>query len=355
MPSIIFLTLANGSAMIFCASEGRRIHSQRLGLLAQKLASDPFAKVKKLIEEMISRLLAEANTDAKHEGFCDTELGKSKVTRNKLSSDIDALSASIEDGKATVASLTQENAQLAADLSELEKAMAEATALRNKEKTENAATVKDAQAAQQAVAAATAVLKDYYAKAATATAFIQISANPREWGLKTGVKMGTDEWNSLANPNFKGHIDKGHKEGMQTFGETEQGQQDEAQYGVLGLLEVIASDFATLEADTNAAEAASAEAYERFMVDSKRSVEVKSRKSEMNEADRASTEARVQEETADLKSTQDQLLAAERYYERLKPQCFDQGMTWEQRVAARQAEIDSLKQALSILSQSDVA
>jgi len=87
----------------------------------------------------------------------------------------------------------------------------------------------------------------------------------------------------------------------------------------------------------------------------KKSKEVKTRKSEMNEADRASTEARVQEETADLKSTQDQLLAAERYYERLKPQCFDQGMTWEQRVAARQAEIDSLKQALSILSQSDVA
>merc|ERR1712060_852826 len=161
--------------------------------------------------------------------------------------------------------------------------------------------------------------------------------------------------NALANPNFEGQVDKGHKEDMQTFGETEQGQQEEAQYGVLGLLEVIASDFATLEANTNAAEAAAAEAYERFMVDSKKSKEVKTRKSEMNEMDRASTEAKVQEETADLKSTQDQLLAAERYYERLKPQCFDQGMTWEQRVAARQAEIDSLKQALSILSQSDVA
>merc|ERR1711920_1023549 len=103
---------------------------------------------------------------------------------------------------------------------------------------------------------------------------------------------GTDEWNALANPNFEGQVDKGHKEDMQTFGETEQGQQDEAQYGVLGLLEVIASDFATLEATTNAAETAAAEAYERFMVDSKKSKEVKNRKSEMNEADRASTDAR---------------------------------------------------------------
>jgi len=203
------------------------------------------------------------------------------------------------------------------------------------------------------VAAATAVLKDYYAKAATATAFVQVE--PRRWGLKTGVKMGTDEWDALANPNFKGHIDKGHKEGMQTFGEREEGQQEEAQYGVLGLLEVIASDFATLEANTNAAEAAAAEAYERFMVDSKKSTAVKTRKSEMNEMDRASADARVQEETADLKSTQDQLLAADRYHERLVPQCIDQGMTWDQRVAARQGEIDSLKQALQILSSSDVA
>merc|ERR1712003_554985 len=167
--------------------------------------------------------------------------------------------------------------------------------------------------------------------------------------------MGSDEWAALANPNFEGQVDKGHKEGMQTFGETEQGQQDEAQYGVLGLLEVIAADFASLEANTKASEATAAEAFERFMVESRKSKAAKARKVELNEADRLSTDAKVQEETADLKSTQDQLLAADRYYDRLVPQCIDRGMTWDQRVAARQAEIDSLKQALSILSSSDVA
>jgi len=340
----------------FLVAEGQRLQSQSLTLLAEKVMADPFAKVKTLIDNLLKRLLEEANEDATHEGFCDEEMGKSKVTRNKLSSDIDGLTASIDDGQATVAALTEENALLSRDVASLDRAMRDATDLRAKEKATNAATVKDAQAAQAAVAAATAVLKDYYAKASTATALLQQKApSPREWGLKTRVKMGTDEWDSLANPNFQGQIDKGHKEGMQTFGDTETGQQDEAQYGVLGLLEVIASDFATLEANTKAAEGEAAEAYERFMVDSNQSKATKVRKNEMNEADRAATEAKVQEETVDLKSTQDQLLAAERYYDRLVPQCIDRGMTWEQRVAARQAEVDSLKQALAILSSSDVA
>merc|ERR1719293_73606 len=222
-------------------------------------------------------------------------MGKNKVTRNKLSSDIDGLTASIDDGKATILALTQETAQLSKQIAELDQAMKEATELRAKEKATNAVTVKDAQAAQAAVAAAIAVLKDYYAKASTATALLQKAPPARRWGLKTGVKMGSDEWDALANPNFKGEVDKGHKESMQTFGDTEQGQQDEAQYGVLGLLEVIASDFATLEANTNAAEAAAAEVYERFMVDSRRSKATKTRKIELNTADKTATQAKVQE------------------------------------------------------------
>merc|ERR1719507_2686615 len=67
----------------FLAAEGARKHSKGLTLLAQQISADPFAKVKKLIDDMITRLLEEAEEDAKHEGFCDKEMGKSKITRNK--------------------------------------------------------------------------------------------------------------------------------------------------------------------------------------------------------------------------------------------------------------------------------
>jgi len=322
----------------FIASEGRRLKSSQLSLLAQKLTADPFAKVKQMIDSMITRLLNEANEDAQHEGFCDKEIGKSKVTRNKLSEDIDGLQSAVEDGKSTIMKLTQEVATLSQEVVDLEASVKEATAIRTKEKATNKVTVEDSEAGQNAVAAATAVLKDFYEKASLATGLIQVSR----------PTMGSDEWDALANPNFKGTIDKGHKAGQQTFGKKYTGQQDSAG-GVMAMLDVILSDFANVEADTKASEAKAQETYDNFMVESKKTKATKSKKIEMNEADKASAENKLQEDTKDLKGTQDELIAADRYYEKLVPQCIDQGMTFEERTSAREAEIASLKQALDIL------
>jgi hypothetical protein len=324
----------------FLASEGNRLHSKELSMLAEKFAADPFAKVKKLIDSMLTRLLEEAHADADHEGFCDTEIGKSKVTRAKLSEDIDALTAAIEQGKSTIMSLTEEIATLTKEGADLDASRGEATKMRNKEKAQNKVTVEDSEAAAKAVAAATAVLKKFYAGASQATGFVQTE--------ESRPIMGTDEWNALANPNFKGTVDKGHKDGMQTFGKKYQGQQDEAG-GVLAMLEVIASDFNNVIADTKAAETQSQTAYDDFMTESKKNKAVKERKTSMNNADKAAAESKLQDDTKDLKGTQDELLAADRYYGKLVPQCFDKGQTFEERTKSREEEIASLKQALKIL------
>merc|ERR1719359_1355511 len=140
-----------GHVRDFIASEGRRLHSRGLALLAQKLAADPFAKVKKMIDDMITRLLNEANEDAQHEGFCDKEMGTNKVTRNKLSEDIDALNSAVQEGNARIMDLTEQIATLSQELADLDTAMGEATKLRSKEKATNKVTIEDAKAAQTAV------------------------------------------------------------------------------------------------------------------------------------------------------------------------------------------------------------
>jgi len=325
----------------FVASEGARLNNKELILLAEKLSADPFAKVKKMIDGMITRLLEEANEDASHEGFCDTEIGKSKITRNKLSEDIDALNAAVEEGKSNIMSLTEEVATLTQEVADLDASRVEATNMRKKEKAANKVVVADSQAAVSAVAAATAVLKKFYEGASQATAMVQTEASR--------PTMGTDEWNALANPNFKGTVDKGHKSGMQTFGKQYSGQQDEAG-GVMAMLETISSDFNNVIADTKASESQSQTAFDDFMAESQKNKAMKTRKIEMDNSDKASAETKVQEDTKDLKGTQDELLAADRYYSKLVPQCFDKGQTFEERTASREAEISSLKQALKILS-----
>merc|ERR1719183_3370914 len=148
---------------------------------------------------MISRLLKEANEDAEHEGFCDTEMGKSKATRTQLTEDIDSLTASIEDAKSEVMSLAESNSQLSASISDINGARTKATEMRTAEKKKNEETVKDADAAVRAVDAATAVLNYFYEKASEATALVQGGAMNAVQASKRGIRMGSDEWDALAS------------------------------------------------------------------------------------------------------------------------------------------------------------
>merc|ERR1719401_1221959 len=290
---------------------------------------------------MITQLLEEINQETEQKGFCDKELGTNKKTRTKLQATIDELTAKIDENEAIIVSATQRVADLTKEISELQSSMKDASKLRQEEKAKNAETVKDAEEALKAIEAATAVLKDFYEKASSATALLQES--------DSRPTMGSEEWNSLANPNFKGKVDKGHKAGMQTFGKKYTGMADEAG-GVFAMLEVISSDFSALKADTESAESTAAETYNRFMADSKKSVAVKEKESDMLTNDKAASNAEKLSDTKDLKATQDQLLAADRYYEKLKPTCVDSGVSYKDRVAARQEEIESLQEALRILS-----
>merc|ERR1719161_103198 len=164
----------------FLRNEGKRLHSRNIELLAGRAAADPFVKVRKMIEEMITRLLEEANQEAETEGFCDKELGTNKVTRDKLQSEIDELAAGIDEATANIMKLTEDIARLTGEVAELDKAMEEATAMREAEKEKNAATIKDAKDAQDAIQEATKVIEEFYKNAAQATAFLQMSSERRQ-------------------------------------------------------------------------------------------------------------------------------------------------------------------------------
>jgi len=308
-------TQAQARVAKFLTAQAQKLNSRVLAAVAARASDDPFKKVKKMIKDLIVRLMEEANEEAEHKGWCDTELSTNEQTRKEKTEAVETLHAEIDQLEASIAKLTEDISDLTKAVAELDAAMAKATKLRQEEKATNTETISDAGEAQTAVAQALTVLKEFYAKAAEATAFVQ-------------------------QPEI---FDKPYK-GMQS----ENG-------GVVGMLEVIESDFARLESETKAAEATAQKEYDQFMTDSKVDKSEKSTDIEHKTAKKQDESQALTTKREDLEGTQKELDAALAYFDKLKPSCVDSGVSYEDRVARRKEEIESLQEALKILNGEDIA
>merc|ERR1719146_457466 len=114
-------------AIAVLAQEGKRLGSTMLVSLAMKLGPDPFKKVKNLIQALIERLLKEMADEAGHKGFCDTELGKAKTTRDFQLEKTQKLSAELEKLEVKKEKLEEEITTLTAELKDLASSLEKAT------------------------------------------------------------------------------------------------------------------------------------------------------------------------------------------------------------------------------------
>merc|ERR1719214_112682 len=119
------------------AAEGKKLASPMLIATAMKLGPDPFKKVKTLIQKLIERLLKEMAEEAGHKGFCDTELGKAKTTRDFEHEKTQKLSAELEKLEVAEATLKENIKTLESEIEELNESLEKATKLRDEEKESN--------------------------------------------------------------------------------------------------------------------------------------------------------------------------------------------------------------------------
>mmetsp|Transcript_16846 Transcript_16846/g.39527 ORF Transcript_16846/g.39527 Transcript_16846/m.39527 type:complete len:719 (-) Transcript_16846:66-2222(-) len=297
--------------------EGKRLDSRMLSSLAAQIAADPFAKVKVLIQNLIERLLSEATQEATKKGFCDEEIGKAVQNRDFRMADVHQLLSELSLLHAKQGKLLEDIQGAKESIAALQKALNSSTVDRAADKEQNLATMKTAKEGVEAVTTAITILKDFYKNAAKAKVFMQASP--------------VDE--DTTGAGFEGAY-KGQQEGAG---------------GVIGLLEVIRSDFERTLRSTEAAEKKAQEDFVEFDRTSRVDITSKETALDLNIQDLEITSSKIKQGLIDLHNTQALVDAALKTMADLKPVCIDTSMTFAERTAKREEEIAALKKALCIL------
>jgi len=283
---------------------GRRYHSFALVELATAAATDPFGKIRGLISDMIAKLQAEAAEEASHKAFCDQEMGKSTASKNDKEAKVEKHQARMDEATAEIAQLTEAAKVLQGEIAEIDKAQTEATELRNQEKSANAQSMKDFSGSADAVIAAIGALKSYYEGASL---------------VQMGAKLVAHQPKTDAANN------------------------------IISVLEAAESEFTQLHADIEAAERSAAHAYDELTQENSIARAQKEADANAKESNVKSLTVSLSHHTEDHASVSEELAAVNAYLEKLKPECETKVESYADRKAARQAEIEGLKESLDIL------
>jgi len=275
-----------------------RLKSVALTQLASRLSSeihlsttdkkDPFAKVRSMIEDMISQLVSAAETEAQHKAYCDKQLASTDAQREETSAELDSLTSKTNQKVARSAKTREQISTLQKELADIARAKAEASELRREEGKTFLKSKGMMERALSGIQLALKILRDHY-----------------------------------------GSADAG---------------------GIISLLEVVESDFTQGLAGLVVEEEGSANYYNsetKHGFDMETAAKENNMKYKTKEY--MSMNKAVNEMSGDLSTLQNRLNAVNEFGKTLEKTCGPQPDSYEERKKRRDEEIDGLKQALEIL------
>jgi len=282
----------------------RKQNAPELAQLASRLGSairlnhgaDVFAKIKGMISDMIEKLEQEQAEAAELKQWCDKEIAESTAKKEeadalfeKLSTKFNKATSRSKQLKEEVATLQKELAELASTQSEMDKIRADEKAVYEKNKPEMEQGLKGVKLALK-------ILNDYYAKA-----------------------------------------DKAHS------------SSDGAGSGIIGMLEVIESDFTKGLSEMVAAEQTAAATYEKETKENAIEKTTKNQDVKYKTKEAAGLDKKAAELNTDIEGVKSELDAVNEYLASLDKKCTYKVESYADRKARREAEINGLKEALDIL------
>jgi len=299
--------------MGYLQKQAKSLKSDTLGSLMIQMKEDHFVKVRGMIKDMISKLEADAAAEGDQKAWCDTEMEKATSSRDENIGNIEGDLAAKSKAESNIAKLEEEVQALMEEISELQKALGEATELRNKEKAENTKALADATGGLEGTKKAMKILKDFYDNA-----FIQIG------------KASADQ--------------------PETFSGDFAGNQGAAS-GIIGQLDVIKSDFEAVIDKTKTEEDDAESQYDTYKSETETDVGDKESSIKDKSTEIKDNKVKLSDATEDLKEHTTLKEDALEELGKLKPACVDTGSDYEEKVARREQEIESLKNAYTIFDE----
>jgi len=259
-------------------------------------SSDPFAKVKSLISDMLEKLEGEAEADATQQAYCEKEMAESNEKAAEKQTTIEKLTTKIDQMSSRSALLKKETAAAQKALADITSSQAEMDKLRSEEKATYTANKPEMEKGLEGIKMALKVLRDYYASS-----------------------------------------DKAH------------GTAEGAGTGIVSLLEVCESDFSKGIAEMVATEESAQGSYDAQTKQNEITKVATEKDVEYKTKEYVGLDKSISEATSDRSGVTSELDAVKEYLKKLDDMCIAKPDTYAERKARREAELAGLKEALEIL------
>jgi len=298
------------------AAAAKKVGSSQLAALALKVRLNPaLGKVKDNIQAMITRLIEQKEEDIQKKDWCIDEMNENEHTTDLKDRDKEGLVAKIDDLTTTMDTLTAAINTLKAEIAEMQVQLKRAGEDREMANKEFQMTVSDQRATQKLLTEALNVLKGFYdKKAALLQKFKQDPAGPP------------------APPGFKSY------------------ENNAASGGVMGMIQQIINDAKAMEQEAIRGEEEAQGAYEDFVKDTNASINEKNLDITNKSETKAQAEADKSEADAALEGTLSELMMLANESADLHSSCDFLLKNFDISQAARDDEIEALKQSIAILS-----
>jgi len=298
------LGLRQTEAVQYIKDLAKKQHAPALAQLASRIASamklsngdDVFAKIKGMIGDMIEKLEQEAAEAAELKEWCDKEIAESTAKKEDITATFEKLSTKLDTATARSEKLKEEVATLQKELADLAKLTAEMDKIRSEEKAAFEKNHPEMEQGLKGVKLALKILNEYYAKAG-----------------------------------------KSH------------GSSDGAGGGIVGMLEVIESDFTKGITEMVAGEQMAADTYEKETKENAVEKTTKEQDVKYKTKEFTGLDKTIGELTTERTGVEDELNAVNDYLASLDKKCTYKVESYAERKARREAEINGLKEALEIL------